>query len=229
MTSILLIEQQSSVAAYLARGCAAQGIALDVAHDGAAGLRLLLEGRHDLALLDANLPAKDGWTILELANRGCNRTPVLFLTALGGVEQCVRALELGADDYIVKPFFFGELLARIRVILRRHERAAAPRHQALFALADLRVDMLNRRASRGADRLELAPKEFGVLSWLIQRAGEVQSRAVLSEQVWEMPAESAANIVEVAIRRLRVKLDGPHRAKLLHTVRGAGYVLEVRE
>jgi two-component system copper resistance phosphate regulon response regulator CusR len=160
--------------------------------------------------------------------RARRQTPVLFLTARDAIEDRVRGLELGAEDYLVKPFAFSELLARVRVILRRNERAPAMSEPTVFELADLKVDLLRHRATRGADRLELTPKEFALLSLLIRRSGEVQSRTVIADQVWDMNFESDTNVVEVAIRRLRTKLDDPYPLKLLHTVRGVGYVLEIR-
>ena len=229
MTRILLVEDQPTAAAYLAKGLNEEGMIVDVAHDGPDGLHLLLTQEYDLAILDVMLPGLDGWTILETARRAKRPTPVLFLTARDAVEDRVRGLELGAEDYLVKPFAFSELLARVRVILRRNERAPSASEPTVYELADLRVDLLRHRATRGADRLELTPKEFALLSLLVRRSGDVQSRTVIADQVWDMNFESDTNVVEVAIRRLRTKLDDPYPVKLLHTVRGVGYVLEIRE
>jgi two-component system copper resistance phosphate regulon response regulator CusR len=229
VTKILLVEDQPTAAAYLAQGLHEAGMVVDVAHNGPDGLHLLLTARYDLAILDVMLPGLDGWTILETARRADSSTPVLFLTARDDIEDRVRGLELGAEDYLVKPFAFSELLARVRVILRRNERSSGMREPTRFEVADLSLDLLKHRASRGADRLDLTPKEFALLSLLIRRAGEVQSRTIIADQVWEMNFDSETNVVEVAIRRLRTKVDDPYPVKLLHTVRGVGYVLEVRD
>jgi len=228
MTKILLVEDQATAAAYLSQGLKEEGMVVDVALTGPDGLHQLLTADYDLAILDVMLPGLDGWAILETVRRAQRQTPVLFLTARDAVDDRVRGLELGAEDYLVKPFAFSELLARVRVILRRNDRSALQSEPTVFELADLRLDLLKHRATRGADRLDLTPKEFALLSLLIRRAGEVQSRTVIADQVWEMNFESETNVVEVAVRRLRTKLDDPYPVKLLHTVRGVGYVLEVR-
>ena len=228
MAKILLVEDQPTAAAYLSQGLREAGLAVDVAHDGPNGLHRLLTGQYELAILDVMLPGLDGWTILETARRARNPTPVLFLTARDEVEDRVRGLDLGAEDYLVKPFAFSELLARVRVILRRSDSAPAPAEATRFELADLALDLVRHRATRGGERLDLTPKEFALLALLIKRAGEVQSRTVIADQVWDMNFDSDTNVVEVAIRRLRTKLDDPFPVKLLHTVRGIGYVLEVR-
>jgi two-component system copper resistance phosphate regulon response regulator CusR len=201
---------------------------VDVAQNGPDGLHLLLTVDYDLAILDVMLPGLDGWTILETARRSESRTPVLFLTARDDVEDRVRGLELGAEDYLVKPFAFSELLARVRVILRRNDSKPEAREPTRFEVADLSIDLIRHRASRGDDRLDLTPKEFALLSLLMRRAGEVQSRTIISDKVWDMNFDSDTNVVDVAIRRLRTKVDDPYPVKLLHTVRGVGYVLEVR-
>jgi two-component system copper resistance phosphate regulon response regulator CusR len=229
VTKILLVEDQPTAAAYLAKGLNEEGMVVDVAHNGPDGLHLLLTVQYDLAILDVMLPGLDGWTILETARRARSQTPVLFLTARDDIDDRVRGLELGAEDYLVKPFAFSELLARVRVILRRNAGGPAVHEPTSFEVADLKLDLLKHRATRGADRLELTPKEFALLSLLVRRAGEVQSRTIIADQVWDMNFESETNVVEVAIRRLRTKLDDPYPVKLLHTVRGVGYVLEVRD
>lgn len=228
MTKILLVEDQPTAAAYLAKGLREEGMVVDVAHNGPDGLHLLLTAAYDLAILDVMLPGLDGWTILETARRARRQAPVLFLTARDAINDRVRGLELGAEDYLIKPFAFSELLARVRVILRRNERAPAAAEPAVFEVADLVLDLLKHRAMRGADRLDLTPKEFALLSLLVRRSGEVQSRTMIADQVWGMHFESDTNVVDVAVRRLRTKLDDPYPLKLLHTVRGVGYVLEVR-
>lgn len=229
MTKILLVEDQPTAAAYLSQGLREAGMMVDVASNGPDGLHRILTEPYELAILDVMLPGLDGWTILETARRAARRTPVLFLTARDEVEDRVRGLELGAEDYLVKPFAFSELLARVRVILRRGEPGASVHEPTRYQLADLTLDLLRHRAMRGAERLDLTPKEFALLALLIKRAGEVQSRAVIADQVWDMNFDSDTNVVEVAIRRLRTKLDDPYPVKLLHTVRGAGYVLELRD
>jgi two-component system copper resistance phosphate regulon response regulator CusR len=230
MAKILLVEDQATAAAYLSQGLKEEGMVVDVALNGPDGLHLLLTADYDLAILDVMLPGLDGWTILETARRARRHTPVLFLTARDAIDDRVRGLDLGAEDYLVKPFAFSELLARIRVILRRNDRAAAGQAEpAVLTLGDLTLDLLKHRASRNGDRLELTPKEFALLSLLMRRVGEVQSRTVIAEQVWEMHFDSETNVVEVAVRRLRNKLDDPYPVKLLHTVRGVGYVLDIRD
>ncbi len=229
MTKILLVEDQATAAAYLSQGLKEEGMVVDVAVNGPDGLHQLLTADYDLAILDVMLPGLDGWTILETARRARRQTPVLFLTARDAIDDRVRGLDLGADDYLVKPFAFSELLARIRVILRRNDRSSSHVEPMLYQMADLTLDVLRHRANRGNERLDLTPKEFALLLLLIRRAGEVQSRTVIAEQVWDMHFDSETNVVEVAIRRLRTKLDDPYPLKLLHTVRGVGYVLEVRD
>lgn len=228
MTKILLVEDQPTAAAYLSQGLHEAGMVVDVARNGPDGLHQLLTVPYDLAILDVMLPGLDGWAILETARRAQSPTPVLFLSARDDIEDRVRGLELGAEDYLVKPYAFSELLARVRVILRRNDGSQNVRETSRFELADLSLDLLKHRASRGGDRLELTPKEFALLTLLIRRSGEVQSRTVIADQVWDMNFDSDTNVVEVAIRRLRTKIDDPYPVKLLHTVRGVGYVLEVR-
>lgn len=228
MAKILLVEDQATAAAYLSQGLKEEGMVVDVAPNGPDGLHLLLTADYDVAILDVMLPGLDGWTILETARRARRQTPVLFLTARDAIDDRVRGLDLGAEDYLVKPFAFSELLARVRVILRRNDRAATLGEPTVYQMADLALDLLRHRATRGGERLDLTPKEFSLLSLLMRRAGEVQSRTVLAEQVWDMHFDSDTNVVEVAVRRLRAKLDDPFPVKLLHTVRGVGYVLEQR-
>jgi two-component system copper resistance phosphate regulon response regulator CusR len=229
MTRILLVEDQATAAAYLAQGLREAGLAVDVAHTGPDGLHHMLTVEYDLAVLDVMLPGIDGWDILGAARRAQVRTPVLFLSARDDIEDRVRGLELGAEDYLVKPYAFSELLARVRVILRRNQAQGAPAESALFTIDDLTIDLLKHKVSRAGERIDLTPKEFALLSLLMRRAGEVQSRTVIADKVWDMNFESETNVVEVAIRRLRTKIDDPFERKLLHTVRGVGYVLELRE
>jgi two-component system copper resistance phosphate regulon response regulator CusR len=175
-------------------------------------------------ILDIMLPQRDGWSVLAELRRGGKQTPVLCLTARDAVQDRVKGLELGADDYLVKPFAFSELLARVRSILRR----GPARQPDILRVADLAIDLFRHKATRGGRRLDLTPKEFALLSLLARRTGEVLSRTLIAEQVWDMNFDSDTNVVEVAVRRLRGKIDDPFPTKLIQTVRGVGYVLEDR-
>lgn len=221
---ILVVEDEPKSAAFLRKGLSASGFVVDLAADGDEALSLAASLSYDLLILDVMLPRRDGWTVMgDLRSRGI-RTPVLFLTARDTVSDRVKGLELGADDYLVKPFAFSELLARVRSVLRR----GPERQPEVLQVADLEIDLLRRRAMRSGQRLDLAPKEFALLSLLARRQGEVLSRTLISEQVWDMNFDSDTNVVDVAVRRLRAKLDDPFERKLIHTVRGMGYVLEAR-
>ena len=221
---ILVIEDEKKAAAFLREGLSEAGFIVDVAEDGEEGRFRALNMAYDLIILDAMLPRLDGWSLLADVRRSGKSLPVLFLTARGEVTDRVRGLELGADDYLVKPFAFTELLARVRALLRRRTE----RQPEVLQIADLRIDLLACRAQRGAVKLDLAPKEFALLSLLARRQGEVLSRFVIAEQVWDMNFDSDSNVVDVAVRRLRRKVDDPFPVKLIHTVRGMGYVLEAR-
>jgi two-component system copper resistance phosphate regulon response regulator CusR len=227
---LLVIEDEVKLAQSLHKGLSENGHVVDVAHDGIEGRRLATGGDYDLVLLDVMLPGVDGFGVLQSIRadprpdkRGL---PVLMLTARDRVEDRVHGLENGADDYLVKPFAFSELLARVGALLRRGQQA--PQQATELRLADLRLDLLSRRAERGSARLDLTAKEFKLLALLLRRRGQILSRTTLAEQVWDMHFDSDTNIVEVAVRRLRAKLDDPFPQKLLHTVRGMGYVLEDR-
>lgn len=230
---ILVVEDEIKLTDYLAKGLAEEGFVVDVAHNGVDGLHLASELDYDLIVLDGMLPGIDGLAVLA-ALRQTKQTPVLMLTARGQVEDRVRGLQEGADDYLVKPFAFSELVARLHVLLRRSNGASgtsAPQAAAeatTLRLEDLELDLIRRRATRAGQRLELTAKEFSLLSLLLRRQGEVLSRTELASQVWDMNFDSETNVVEVAVRRLRVKLDLPFGRTLLHTVRGMGYVLESR-
>jgi two-component system copper resistance phosphate regulon response regulator CusR len=220
---ILVVEDEPKTGSYLKKGLAESGYVVDLASNGSDGLFHAREEDYDLIVLDVMLPGLDGWQVItEL--RKTRDTPVLFLTARDDVEDRVRGLELGADDYLVKPFAFSELLARVRTLLRRGP-AREPEH---IDIADLAIDVLKRRVSRGDTRIDLTPKEFTLLHLLAQRQGEVLSRSLIASQVWDMNFDSDTNVVDVAIRRLRAKVDDPFQMKLIHTIRGMGYVLEVR-
>jgi len=221
---ILIVEDEKKAAAYLSKGLAENGFVADIAQDGEEGLHLARSGGYDLVILDIQLPMRDGWSVLETLRREGISTPVLLLTARDAVHDRVRGLELGADDYLVKPFAFSELLARVRSVLRRGQA----RSTETMRIADLEIDVLRHRAQRAARRLDLTPKEFALLSLLARRAGEALSRTVIAEQVWDMNFDGGTNVVDVHVRRLRAKVDDPFASKLIHTVRGVGYVLEKR-
>lgn len=225
---LLLVEDQTMAADYIARGLRENDFVVDVAHDGVDGLHFLLTNDYDLAILDVMLPGMNGWKILELARQAGKLTPVMFLTARDDVEDRVCGLELGAEDYLIKPFSFSELLARVRVIMRRGAPHAGSSEEAVLQISDLQLDFLKHRASRNGKRIELTQKEFLLLSLLMRRRGEVLSRTVLAEQVWDMNFDPETNVIDVAVRRLRSKIDDGYEVKLLHTIRGAGYVLEER-
>ncbi len=222
---LLIVEDERGIADYLRKGMSENGFVVDVASDGIDGMRLAIGGQHDLLILDVALPGIDGFALLE-AVRKEKKTPVLMLTARDRVEDRVHGLQLGADDYLVKPFAFSELLARVRALLRRGGQPLV--ETSILKLCDLEVDLLRRKAWRGGQRLDLTAKEFALLSLMVRRRGEILARTTLAEQVWDMNFDSDTNVVDVAVRRLRIKLDDPFDAKLLHTVRGMGYVLEDR-
>ncbi len=224
---ILVVEDDPKLADYLHRALGENGYVVDVARDGIDGRRLALDGDYALVVLDIMLPGVDGFGVLK-ALRERRRTPVLMLTARERVEDRVRGLEAGADDYLVKPFAFSELLARVGALLRRGAAAAPAATATVLALADLELDLVSRKAVRAGQRLHLTAKEFALLTLLMRRQGQILSRSTLAEQVWDMNFDSDTNVVEVAVRRLRAKIDDPFRGKLLHNVRGMGYVLELR-
>lgn len=224
---ILVIEDERKLARYLQRGLGDSGHVVDIANDGVDGKHLALEGEYDLVVLDVMLPGIDGFGVLS-ALRKIKNTPVLILTARDKVEDRVRGLQNGADDYLVKPFSFPELLARVQALLRRSAGPGQRDQLTTLMLGDLEVDLARRKATRSGKRLDLTAQEFMLLTVLLQRQGQVLSRTELTHQLWDINFDSDTNVVEVAIRRLRVKLDRPFADKLLHTVRGIGYVLELR-
>jgi len=220
---LLVVEDESSTASYLKKGLTEHGFVVDVADNGSDGAHLAVTGHYDLVLLDIMLPERSGWEILRDL-RTEKETPVLFLTARDKVEDRVKGLELGADDYLVKPFAFSELLARIRALLRRGKIT----EPELLSIGDMELDPLSRRVLRGGRRIDLTAKEFALLQLLMRHEGEALSRTLIAEQVWELHFDSDTNVVDVAIRRLRAKVDEPFPQRLIHTLRGVGYICEVR-
>ena len=222
---ILIVEDEQKTGDYLKQGLSEAGFVADLARDGVDGLHLALTGDYDLAVLDVMLPRLDGWQVLRAIRQKGKQLPVLFLTARDQVEDRVKGLEFGADDYLVKPFAFSELLARVRALLRRG-RTNEPE---LLQVADLELDLLRRRVTRAGKRIDLTAKEFALLELLLRRQGEVLPRSLIASQVWDMNFDSDTNVIEVAVRRLRAKIDDQFEPKLIRTVRGMGYVLEKPE
>ena len=225
---ILIVEDEKKTGDYLRQGLQEAGFVVDLARDGRDGLHDALCIDYDLLILDVMLPGLDGWGVLRGIRAAGKALPVLFLTARDEVDDRVRGLELGADDYLVKPFAFAELLARVRTLLRRRGRGPDSEADVLRA-ADLEVDLRRRRVSRGGLRIELTAKEFALLELLLRRQGEVLPRSLIASQVWDMNFDSDTNVIEVAVRRLRAKVDDDFSPKLIRTVRGMGYVLEAPE
>jgi two-component system copper resistance phosphate regulon response regulator CusR len=220
---ILIVEDEPKTGEYLRKGLKEASFVVDLSSDGIDGLHNALEGEYDLILLDVMLPGMDGWEVMRNLRQKGNKVPVLFLTAKDQIEDRVKGLELGADDYLVKPFSFAELLARVRTILRRGKPSVKA---SIIKVADLELDLLRRRVARAGKRIELTSKEFGLLELLMRRQGEVLPRSLIASQVWDMNFDSDTNVIEVAVRRLRSKIDDAFEPKLLQTVRGMGYVIE---
>ena len=221
---LLLAEDETHAGEYLVKGLRENGFAVDWMRSGTEAVHHARSAPYDLIVLDVGLPGVDGWSALRDIRRDL-QTPVLFLTARDRIEDRVRGLELGADDYLVKPYAFSELLARIRAILRRGKAQEAE----VLRVADLEAHLLRRRVERAGTRIDLTAKEYALLLLFMRRQGEVLSRTLIAEQVWDMNFDSDTNVVEVAVRRLRAKIDDPFQRKLVHTVRGFGYVMEERE
>lgn len=219
---VLLIEDETKTAACLAKGLGEAGFKVETASDGETGLNLALTKRFNLLIIDVMLPKKDGWSVVATVRRKDVRTPILLLTARDSVRDRVKGLELGADDYLVKPFAFSELLARVRSILRRSPAG----HQDHLRTEDLEIDTRRHKAHRSGVRLHLTAKEFLLLAFLVRRAGEVVSRNEIAKQIWDIHFHTGTNIVDVMVRRLRAKVDDPFEKKLVHTIRGVGYVLK---
>lgn len=221
---ILIIEDEIKTVNYLSKGLTENGFVVDTSHDGEDGLHLARMQSYDLILLDVMLPKLDGWTLLKNLRETHPDIFVLYLTACDEVKDRVKGLGLGADDYLVKPFAFSELLARIRCLQRRSTKQSG----STLVFEDLRVDFNKHQAMRAHQRLHLTVKEFNLLVLFLQRPGEVLSRTLIAELIWDINFDSDTNIIDVAIRRLRQKMDDPFAMKLIHTVRGIGYVLESR-
>jgi two-component system copper resistance phosphate regulon response regulator CusR len=220
---ILVIEDEPKTGDYLRRGLSEAGFVADLVADGRDGLHRALTENHDLIVLDVMLPGIDGWEVLREIRRAGNPVRILFLTARDDVDDRVKGLELGADDYLVKPFAFSELLARVRTLLRRGNTGPAVEK---LSVADLELDMLRRRVTRAGQRIAVTAKEFALLELLMRRQGEVLPRPLIASLVWDMNFDSDTNVIDVAVRRLRAKIDDDFDTKLVHTVRGMGYVLE---
>jgi two-component system copper resistance phosphate regulon response regulator CusR len=221
---ILLIEDQKKMTAFIDKGLHEDGYEVEIARDGEVGLERALAEKFDLLLVDVMLPKKDGWTVVAELRKAGVQTPILFLTARDSVPDRVKGLELGADDYLVKPFAFSELLARMRSLLRRPAAAASPETQ--LRIDDLELDLLRHQATRAGQPLHLTSKEFVLLAHLVRAAGEVVSREEVSGHVWGIDFRTSTNVLDVMVRRLRAKVDDPFPKKLIHTVRGAGYVVK---
>ncbi len=221
---ILIVEDEAKTGDYLRQGLTEAGYSVELARNGTDGLHLALTGDHDLIVLDVMLPGLDGWQVLGALRQAGKSMPVLFLSARDLVEDRVKGLELGADDDRLKPFAFAELLARVRTLLRRNARGTP--EPTVLDVADLSLDLLRRRATRGGQRIDLTAKEFALLELLMRRRGEVLPRSLIASQVWDMNFDSDSNVVEVAIRRLRSKVDDAFEPRLIQTVRGMGYVLD---
>jgi two-component system copper resistance phosphate regulon response regulator CusR len=220
---ILIVEDEPKTGDYLQQGLTEAGYVVDLARDGWDGLQLATDEPHDLVILDVMLPGLGGWQVLEGLRRKDPNLPVLFLTARDQVEDRVKGLELGADDYLVKPFAFAELLARVRTLLRR---GRAPAEPTVLRVADLELDLLRRRVTRGEQRVDLTAKEHALLEFFMRHRGEVLPRSLIASAVWDMNFDSDTNVVDVAVRRLRRKVDDGFEPKLIQTVRGMGYRLD---
>lgn len=219
---ILIVEDEIKISEYLRQGLTEAGFSVDLARNGLDGHHLAITESYDLVILDVMLPDVDGWRILQALREAGIQVPVLFLTARDSVDDRVKGLELGADDYLVKPFAFAELLARVRTLLRR---GTAPAIETTLNVADLELDLMSRRVTRAGQRISLTTKEFALLELLLRHRDEVLTRSLIASQVWDMNFDSDTNVIDVAIRRLRAKIDDAFEPKLIQTVRGMGYML----
>ncbi len=223
---LLVVEDEKKTGDYLKQGLTEAGFMVTLARSGLDGHHLAMTENFDLLILDVMLPDVDGWRIVQSYREAGRQTPVLFLTARDSVDDRVKGLELGADDYLPKPFAFVELLARVRTLLRR---SAVPTMANQIKVADLMLDVQRHRATRAGRKIHLSHKEFGLLELLVRRQGEVLPRSLIASQVWDMNFDSDSNVIDVAIRRLRAKIDDDFEPKLIHTVRGMGYTLDVSD
>lgn len=219
---VLLVEDDATIAEFVARGLREAGFAVDHTADGDAGLTAALHSSYDVAIIDLMLPKRDGLSVIDELRRRSVATPVLILSARRSVDDRVRGLQAGGDDYLTKPFAFAELLARVQALVRRATRVPEP---TTLTIADVTLDLLSRRVTRGGKPLDLRPREFALLEYLMRSAGRVVSKTMILSHVWEYTFDPQTNIVDVLVSRLREKLDKPFEKKLLHTVRGVGYVL----
>jgi len=220
---LLIVEDEAKTGEYLRQGLSEAGFVVDLTHNGLDGFHQATTDRYDLIILDVMLPDVDGWRILKSLREAGKEIPVLFLTARDSVSDRVKGLELGADDYLVKPFAFAELLARIRTVLRR---GSVPSMELTLRVADLELDLARHRVTRGGRRIHLSAKEFALLELLVRHESEVLPRSLIASQVWDMNFDSDTNVIDVAIRRLRAKIDDDFDLKLIHTVRGMGYTID---
>lgn len=221
---VLVVEDDATIAGFVAKGLRQEGFAVDVADNGVDGLELARHAPYDAAIVDVMLPRLDGLSLVTALRRAGVKTPVLFLSALRSVDDRVRGLQTGGDDYLVKPFAFVELLARVQALVRRGTATAEP---ARLTVGDLTLDLVSRRVERGGTVIELRPREFALLALLMRHAGRVVSKTMILSHVWDYSFDPGTNVVDVLVFRLREKIDRPFETKLIHTVRGIGYVLKV--
>jgi two-component system copper resistance phosphate regulon response regulator CusR len=220
---LLIVEDEVKTGEYLSKGLTEAGFVVDLADNGMTGYHYAMTTDYDLLVLDIMLPDINGWEIVKLLRSAGKGMPILLLSALGTVEHRVKGLELGADDYLIKPFAFAELLARVRTLLRRGSVVMA---ESQFQVANLLLDVVTRRVTRSGVKITLTSKEFTLLEYFIRHSGEVLPRSLIASQVWDMNFDSDTNAIDVAVKRLRAKIDNDFEPKLIHTVRGVGYVLE---
>ena len=223
---VLLIEDEFKMADLIRKGLKENGFLVDVAHHGSDGLKLALSHDYDIIILDVMIPGIDGWEVIRRLREKKNASPVIFLSALDSLEDRIKGLELGGDDYIVKPFAFSELIARLHTVLRRGQ-SSAPAN--VYKVGDLELDLTAHRVIRQGVRIDLTPKEFTLLSLLLRFKGDALTRTRIAERIWNLDSFHDTNVVDVHMRRLRSKIDDPFEKKLIHTVRGVGYVLEERD
>ncbi len=223
---ILIVEDEEKTGNYLQQSLVESGFTVDLATTGVDGLHLATSDQYDLFIFDVMLPELDGWQLVKTLRSHANQTPVLLLSALGRPDDKIKGLELGADDYLAKPFVFSELLARVRSLLRRGQQQI---RQTQFIVGDLYVDLLKRKVTRSGKRVELSTKEFSLLEFFLRHQGEVLTRSLIASQVWDINFDSDTNVIDVSVKRLRDKIDTGTDKKLIHTVRGMGYILELKD